>query len=418
MPRSSALEGVIHLPFAEQIAFFRRKLNVPTERWDDLWQAAHDRAFVVAGAAKADLLEDLRGAVDKAVSQGTTLAELRRDFRAIVQRQGWTGWTGEGSARGEAWRTRTIYETNLRTSYAAGRYAQLTDPELLARRPYWRYVHSDTVLRPRPLHKRWGDMRLTLRHDHPFWATHFPPNGWGCRCRVVAVRAPAEGDATEPPAGWDAISEATGAPAGIDRGWGYAPGANAATPLLDLVEQKLLNLDAPIGAQMWQHLRPAVQVEQRLALADLVDRVAGSLRAGGRAALVTVVAPATVAALARLGHGLETADVWLRDEELLHALRDTKAARAAALPVQTWRDLPRLLETATPYWDTADPALVYAFDAGGGQGKVLVRVNYRDKLRVGDKRTRVTSNFVRTGGIVDAANLRDGSQYLKLPKGE
>lgn len=64
MPRSSALEGVIHLPFAEQIAFFRRKLNVPTERWDDLWQAAHDRAFVVAGAAKADLLEDLRGAVD------------------------------------------------------------------------------------------------------------------------------------------------------------------------------------------------------------------------------------------------------------------------------------------------------------------------------------------------------------------
>lgn len=416
MPRSAALEGVIHLPFAEQITFFRRKLNVPTERWDDVWQAAHDRAFVVAGAAKADLLEDLRGAVDKAVSQGTTLAEFRRDFRDIVKRRGWTGWTGEGTQGGEAWRTRTIYETNLRTSYAAGRHAQLTDPELLASRPYWRYVHSDTAMRPRPLHKRWGDMRLTLRHDHPFWQTHFPPNGWGCRCRVTAVREPAPGDATAPPDGWDTINETTGAPAGIDRGWAYAPGANAATPLLDLVGQKLLNLDAPIGAEMGQHLRPAIQAEQRLALADMVDAVSASMRAGGNAALVTVVAPPTVAALAELGHALETADVWLRDEELLHALRDTKAARAATLSLQTWRELPRLIDAAQPYWDTEDPALVYAIDTEDGRGKILVRINYRDKLRVGGTRTRVTSNFVRTGGVVDATNLQEGSQYLQLPK--
>jgi len=30
------------LPFEEQIAFFRQKLNIPTARWDDLWQEAHD----------------------------------------------------------------------------------------------------------------------------------------------------------------------------------------------------------------------------------------------------------------------------------------------------------------------------------------------------------------------------------------
>lgn len=80
-------------------------------------------------------------------------------------------------------------------------------------------------MHPRPMHKQWGDMRLTLRHDDPFWASHFPPNGWGCRCRVVAVRGPAEGDAGEPPAGSHEIDPKTGEPVGIDRGWGYAPGA-------------------------------------------------------------------------------------------------------------------------------------------------------------------------------------------------
>lgn len=228
------------LPFPEQLAFFRGKLNLPTERWDDIWQAAHDRAFVVAGAMKADLLADLRGAVEKAIAEGTSLETFRQDFREIVARHGWTGWTGEGTPGGQAWRTRVIYETNLRTSYAAGRWRQLTDPELLAHRRYWRYVHSDSVLHPRPHHQRWGDMRLTLPHDHPFWRTHFPPNGWGCRCRVTAVAAPREGDATEPPAGWAERSDKTGAPVGIDRGWAYAPGAGADTALRQMVQDKLI----------------------------------------------------------------------------------------------------------------------------------------------------------------------------------
>jgi hypothetical protein len=55
------------------------------------------------------------------------------------------GWDFKG---GRNWRTRVIYQTNLQTSYAAGRYQQLTDPDMLKVRPYWRYVHSDSVMRP------------------------------------------------------------------------------------------------------------------------------------------------------------------------------------------------------------------------------------------------------------------------------
>ena len=36
------------MPEAER--YFRDKVNMPTRRWNDLWQGQHARAFVVAGA--------------------------------------------------------------------------------------------------------------------------------------------------------------------------------------------------------------------------------------------------------------------------------------------------------------------------------------------------------------------------------
>lgn len=222
-PAGPAASFGFNTPFEQQLAFLRQKLNLPTDRWDDIERAAHDRAFIVAGAAKADLLADLRGAVDDAVAKGTGLEAFRKQFKTIVAARGWTGWTGEGSAAGVAWRTKVIYQTNLATSFAAGRWAQLTDPATLEGLPFWRYVHSDSVLHPRPQHQAWNG--LTLAHDHPFWQSHFPPNGWGCGCSVRPERKVPAGAPTTPPEGWDQPDPRTGAPKGIDKGFDYAPGA-------------------------------------------------------------------------------------------------------------------------------------------------------------------------------------------------
>jgi SPP1 gp7 family putative phage head morphogenesis protein len=226
--RNPQLSVVFRRPFDEQVAFFRGKLGtlVPTATWRDLWRAEHDRGFMVAGAATADLLADLAAAVDKAIADGETLEAFRTRFREIVTRHGWHGWTGEGTKAGEAWRTRIIYQTNLSTSYAAGRYAQLQQGEY----PYWMYVHSDSVLRPRPQHVAWDG--LVLPADHKFWRTHFPPNGYGCRCRTIGVRSPAQakrlgGNPDKAlPRNWDTVDPRTGTPVGIDAGWDYAPGAS------------------------------------------------------------------------------------------------------------------------------------------------------------------------------------------------
>jgi Phage Mu protein F like protein len=230
------------------------------------------------------LLANLRKAVNKSVN-GQSIGEFRKDFAAAVAKSGWSGWTGEGTKAGEAWRTRVIYQTNVATSYAAGRWQQLNDPDLKAARPFWKYIHADGVIYPRPLHKAWGDAGLTLPSDHPFWRTHFPPNDWGCGCRVKAVRLPRGNDATSPPEGWDTIDEKTGAPLGIDKGWGYAPGANVNASVQSLIDNKLLNVDAPIGAAMWQTLKPLVALERQQTWWATLDSWNSTPQAGRVAAL-------------------------------------------------------------------------------------------------------------------------------------
>lgn len=217
-------------PFEEQVQFLRDKVNLPTKRWTDLLGSAHDRAFVVAGATKAELLNDLHAAL---LQPGMTLQRFRAEFDSIVRRHGWTGWTGEGSAAGVAWRTNVIYKTNMLSSYAAGRWAQMTSPDALAATPYWLYRHSDSVMHPRPLHVSWDG--LILRAENPWWRTHYPPNGWGCMCKVFALSASevesrglTVADAA-PDDGFESVKnpangEVVQVPRGVDFGWDYAPG--------------------------------------------------------------------------------------------------------------------------------------------------------------------------------------------------
>ena len=242
-------DGKFNLPFSEQISFFRNKLNLSTERWDDILHQAHDRAFIVAGAAKADLLDDLRLAVDKSIAEGKSLKWFRSHFNQIVQKHGWEGWTGSETKAGRDWRTRVIYQTNLSTSYAAGRYQQLTDPELLKIRPNWKYVHNDSVRHPRPLHVAWSG--TVLPADDEWWDAHFPPNGFGCRCRITAVGADQYAGNPAPDNGdyihIDKKGQKHTLPAGVDYGFGYTPGKSEALGMQPFIANKVASLPPQLG---------------------------------------------------------------------------------------------------------------------------------------------------------------------------
>lgn len=252
------VSGVFRLPFAEQIAAMRLRFGDlrATAKWNDLAGVEHDRAFMVAGAVKAELLADLAAAVDRAVSEGTTLDEFRRDFRAIVEKHGWHGWTGEGTKKGEAWRTRVIYRTNIATTYAAGRLAQLRAEGYT----FWVYRHSGAE-HPRLDHLSWDG--LVLPSDHAFWTTHYPPNGWGCGCRVTGARSERGarrlgGDPSKPlPPGWDRIDPKTGTPPGIGKGWDHAPG-DTVSDLVSALADRLPGMPHELASdvlQAWIGLR-------------------------------------------------------------------------------------------------------------------------------------------------------------------
>lgn len=280
------IAAIFRQPFTEQVTAFRKRLGnlVPTSAWDDVWQAEHDRAFMVAGAIKADLLTDLGAAVDRAVSEGTGLEAFRRDFRQIVENRGWHGWTGEGSEGGEAWRTRVIYRTNMATSYHAGRFAQLEAGGF----KYWVYRHGGSI-EPRLHHLRWDG--IALEPGHRFWLTHYTPNGWGCSCYVVGARTRAGiarvgGNPDKVlPDGWEMLDAKTGAPSGIGKGWAYAPGASVSHTVQVLAE-KAVSWPAQISVDYMAEV-PASYVDEfarayraLTSVADDLGRFAANVEAG------------------------------------------------------------------------------------------------------------------------------------------
>lgn len=159
--------------------------------WRDVWQEENARAFTVAKAMSRDLLEDIREAVTKALDEGLTLQQFQKELRPRLQARGWWGIArmadpADGVEKvvrlGTPARLRTIYQTNLRVSYMAGRWKRLERTKSAF--PFLRYIAVKDS-RTRPEHASWDGTILPV--DHPWWDTHFPPNGWNCRCDVQPV---------------------------------------------------------------------------------------------------------------------------------------------------------------------------------------------------------------------------------------
>lgn len=171
----------------EAIDYFRRKGYKITFDWWEIEARAHAQAFTVAHAARLDILQDIRAEVQRIFDEGITQREFVKALEPRMRAKGWWGKQifvdSQGTAKpvqlGSPWRLKTIYNTNKRVAYNAAIQAQ--QKERAASRPYWMYVAVDDS-NTRPRHAALSGK--VFPHDDPIWQSIYPPNGFGCRCRV------------------------------------------------------------------------------------------------------------------------------------------------------------------------------------------------------------------------------------------
>lgn len=162
------------LPPADALDFFRRKQVLLKANFEALAEEYRPRAFTIAHVEQLDLLQGAKGLLQQFIEDDRGLEEFRAALGAMFNRAG-VSQLNPGHVE-------TVYRTNMATAYNAGRWKMLSDPEIQEFFPLVEY-HAILDDRTRPTHRAMDGTRLP--QNHPWWAIHWPPNGWNCRCQAL-----------------------------------------------------------------------------------------------------------------------------------------------------------------------------------------------------------------------------------------
>ncbi|WJY18712.1 phage minor head protein [Alteriqipengyuania flavescens] len=230
----------------------------PSVRWHEMMHEDHASAFTVAKITQLDLLREVRESLDRAISEGRTFEAWRDDILPELKKAGWWGLVADEKLTGTSdpivvnrRRLETIFNTNMRMSAAAAAWVKIQREK--ERFPYLRYLSDHWRKDPRKDHQSWHGTILPV--DDPWWQTHFPPNGWGCKCHYEQVSEermrdrgwtvsprPVDGQPRQFRAAGRA--EPVAVPQGIHPGFGYNPGTAHLRALSQKTSASLMNAEA------------------------------------------------------------------------------------------------------------------------------------------------------------------------------
>jgi SPP1 gp7 family putative phage head morphogenesis protein len=245
--------GAFNLPPEQAIGYFKAKGLKPTFSYADMLNEAHDHSFTVAKMMNVDMLGQVRASLDSALANGQTFKDWTDSVIPVLQSGGWWGrkevldpLTGQPmiAQLGSPARLETIFRTNMQSAYAAGQWQEIDSQQEIA--PYLMYDAVDD-LRTRPMHAAWD--RKVLPVASPWWKTHYPPNGWNCRCGVIQLSSEEVAalnlePSPEPPkdATYTWTNPRTGekvkVPEGLDPGFEHNSGKTYLTDLKKLLAEK------------------------------------------------------------------------------------------------------------------------------------------------------------------------------------
>lgn len=165
----------LNLPFEEAIRLFTERRLVSPEEFRRLSDDARTRAFTATGLASEQVAARAYELLVQALETGSTLD----DFAAQLRREE----VSLGITPSDPAYVSNVYRTNIASAYGAGRYRQLRSPVVRAARPYVEY-RATMDNRTRPSHAALNG--VIFSQDDPEWPSFAPPNGFQCRCVVVA----------------------------------------------------------------------------------------------------------------------------------------------------------------------------------------------------------------------------------------
>ncbi|EEY12043.1 phage minor head protein [Mannheimia haemolytica] len=183
----------------QAIEFLRQKKLLAGKVFkQELFDSALGRATTISKLTSLEMTRDIYESMEKARREGKSFNEWKKTLTAEFERKGWVyghdkaisrGIDGKlladpktGEHFGTPRRLNTIYRTNMQQAYSATRYQRYMDN--VDNRPYWQYSAVGDQ-RTRPAHQALHGK--IYRYDDPFWATFYPPNGFNCRCTVIAL---------------------------------------------------------------------------------------------------------------------------------------------------------------------------------------------------------------------------------------
>lgn len=176
----------------------QRKLLVNKIKQKALQDSALARAVTISRLTSLEMTQDIYSSLERALKEGKSLANWKKELVGELERKGWIaghdkriskGIDGklianpqDGEYFGTPRRLNTIYRVNTQQAYSAARYQRYMDN--VDNRPYWQYSAVGDQ-RTRPAHLALNGR--VYRYDDPFWHTFYPPNGFNCRCTVIAL---------------------------------------------------------------------------------------------------------------------------------------------------------------------------------------------------------------------------------------
>jgi SPP1 gp7 family putative phage head morphogenesis protein len=397
----------------EAIRFMREKVPVTTRQWNDWMGPVHAKQFTVAGAP-IDVVRDIQEAMIKARDGGLTLSGFRKIFDETVQRNGWS-YKGK-----RGWRTALIYNTNMRQAAMAAKWKEAWENR--ENRPYMEYL---AILddKTRDQHASWHGTILPITSD--WWKTHYPLNGYNCRCTTRTLSEEEVGRSgrkvsEEPEIKYRDVITSDGeiipnVPEGLDPGWDYNVGEAWQEPEMALgrklatlpkelqataIRQSVTQEYAQVLTERWQ----AFLEEPRIGTPKDHHRIIGFLPD-------TVVLPFEEKVP---DFKLESLAIAAFSRRFSH-LRGTH--KATGNPSQVWpegwfRALPMLIwNYKAVLWDTRNPGLLVI-----PRGKLHGRIP-RILVSLNDKQlTKTPVNRVASLGTVEGRNLTE--PHLILIAGE